>query len=195
MGNPKAPRRRKVELTDQFPAARLERIGATPEEIQAARDDWDKLDTAERREVLEHLGQLNDEELAEDLMEGRAQRASEDQDPDWAVAERDGGPAEAERTVYYEERLAAGMSDAEAREDAWPGGEDAHPKVETDDAPAALDADVLADAGARLDQPPSKVLRWVGADRQRAAAVMAAEMQAGNRAAVIDGCRQVLDAP
>lgn len=189
MGNPKAPRRRKVELTDQFPAARLERIGATPDEIQAARDDWDKLDTAERREVLEHLGQLNDEELAEDLMEGRAQRAAEEEDggpddPDWSIPEADGGPTEEERQAEYADLIASGLSGAEAQGTVWPTGE----------APAPV-VDLMEDAAGRLDQPPSKVLRWVGTDRQRAAAVMASEMQAGNRPAVIDGCRQVLDAP
>lgn len=70
MGNPYAPRTR-AGTPIVFPAARLRRVGATPDEIGEARANWAGWTKTERGEAVDALAELTDGELWGDLMAAR----------------------------------------------------------------------------------------------------------------------------
>jgi hypothetical protein len=201
MGNPKAPRQRRVERRETFPEGRLRRLGATDTDVALARENWAGMNPQEQEEALHALGLLSDEELAAAILEAREDEADDqdEEEPSEEVQQQlvEGLAQWADDAVaagLYAD-VAAALGDLrsltvdEAQEAIANAG-----RVDSEALGAMIDPTVIEDARGRMDQPPSRVLRWVGDDKGRAAAVVTLEQQGAQRAAVIDGARAVLDA-
>lgn len=204
----------RVQWNELTPTERIEASNAlaaiTDAELAADVADWDDED-GEYQAVLEGLMEWAQQQVADgayasdaealDALDALASGEPEAltgvvaPEPDWSKPETAGGPTEANRQAYYAERMEAGLSPAEAAEDAWPGGEDAHPMVAPDasggpSAPGEADPGAVggaapgeadeagpdsqalaAEAEAQLTEPVWKVLDWIGQDHQRAHAV------------------------
>lgn len=99
--------------------------------------------------------------------------------------------------AWFEAALPEGPAVVAEHGEIAPGGPGEAAEGSADGNPAAgPDASpVLEDARGRMGQAPSKVLRWVGTDRERAAAVLVLERQADKpRVALVSGAEQVLGA-
>lgn len=203
MPNPYAPRNQRASAAS-FPEGRLRRLGATDDEIADALRGWGELSAGEQQEAADAIAALTDDELAADLDDGREARELE-RLSEWARAATDAGtygdPNEAldalDMLALLSEDDRQALLGVVAPDEIAPGGPGEAAEGSADGTPAAdpEPSPVLEDARGRMDQAPSKVLRWVGTDRERAAAVLVLERQADKpRVALVSGAEQVLGA-
>lgn len=114
-----------AEPAPSFPEERLRRLGADDDDVAMSRETFDAMTPDEKRDALEALAALSDDELAEAIVESRDGRGQVD--PDWTVLEEHGGPTEAERVAAHAALVEGGLSDAEARGTVWPAVEPQEP--------------------------------------------------------------------
>lgn len=210
MPNPYSPRTRRDDAPS-FPEGRLERLGMTAAELADARAQWDAMTAAEQTQAAESIAALSDDELLADVAEQR-EAAVLDGLAAWASDAVDAGTFQTTDAALDALDAVAALDDdlvrrlldmiGEMDDDAevaqgGPGEAGEVPPDGTPEGGTDPSTQVLADARARIADgtPPSKVLRWVGTDKTRAAAVLVAEGERETpRVALVSGARAVLDA-